>query len=204
MLIRKMILVWLVLGLVSPLRAAPLFEADSPIEIELTGPLWTLLETREERKEWPFRLNTQTFELDLQVRARGNSRMRICAFPPLRLNFKKGQFEGIPFEGQDKLKLVTLCKKGDRSRADVMEEYAAYKIFSLFSDISFRVRLVNIKYNDTDDRIHEKFRQSYGFLIENQDHLAKPARKPVLHDHVYCSNKKVLITKGSDANIAYS
>jgi hypothetical protein len=173
MLIRKMILVWLVLGLVSPLRAAPLFEADTPIEIELTGPLWTLFETREERKEWPFRLNTQTFEFNLLVKARGNSRMRICAFPPLRLNFKKGQLEGTPFEGQDKLKLVTLCKKGDRSRADVMEEYAAYKIFSLFSDISFRVRLVNIKYNDTDDRIHEKFRQSYGFLIENQDHLAK-------------------------------
>jgi hypothetical protein len=173
MLVKKMILILLVFGFVSPLRAAPLFEADTPIEIELTGPLWTLVETREEPKEWPFRLNTQSFELDLQVKARGNSRMRVCAFPPLRLNFKKGQLKGTPFEGQDKLKLVTHCKKGDRSKADVMEEYAAYKIFSLFSDISFRVRLVNIKYQDTDDRIHEEFRQSYGFLIEDQDHLAK-------------------------------
>ena len=92
-------------------------------------------------------------------------------FPPLRFNFKKDQVAGTPFEGQDKLKLVTPCKKGDRSKADVMEEYAAYRIFGLLTDISFRVRLVNITFNDTDDRIHEKFRQSYGFLIESQDQL---------------------------------
>lgn len=149
----------------------PLFEADSAIEIELTGPLWSLVESREEGKEWPFRLNTQAFELDLQVKARGNSRLRLCTFPPLRFNFKKDQVAGTPFEGQDKLKLVTPCKKGDRSKADVMEEYAAYRIFGLLTDISFRVRLVNITFNDTDDRIHEKFRQSYGFLIESQDQL---------------------------------
>ena len=171
MLLRRMILLWLVLAFVSPLRAAPFFEADSAIEIELTGPLSSLVESREEGKEWPFRLHTQTFELDLQIKARGNSRLRICAFPPLRLNFKKDQLAGSPFEGQDKLKLVTLCKKGNRSKADVMEEYAAYRIFGLLTDISFRVRLVNITFNDTDDRIHGKFRQSYGFLIESQDQL---------------------------------
>ena len=149
----------------------PLFVADSAIKIELTGPLWSLVESREDGKEWPFRLHTQTFELDVQVKARGNSRLRLCAFPPLRFNFKKDQLAGTPFEGQDKLKLVTPCKRGDRSKADVMEEYAAYRIFGLLTDISFRVRLVNITFNDTDDRIHEKFRQSYGFLIESQDQL---------------------------------
>jgi len=151
---------------------SPLFEADSALEIELTGPLKSLIESREEPREWPFRLHTQTFEIDLQVRARGNSRKRLCAFPPLRFNFKKDQLTGTPFEGQDKLKLVTLCKKSDRSKVDVMEEYAAYRIFGLLTEVSFRVRLVNFSFNDTDDRLHEKFRQSYGFLIESQDQLA--------------------------------
>ena len=150
---------------------APLFEDDSPIEIELTGPMWSLVDQREEQKEWPFRLKTQTFELDVQVKARGNSRLRVCAFPPLRLNFKKSQVAGTLFEGQNKLKLVTPCKKSDRSRADVMEEYAAYRIFSLLTDVSYRVRLVNISYNDTDGRLNEKFGQSYGFLIEPVDQL---------------------------------
>lgn len=153
----------------------PLFEDDSPIEIELTGPIWSLVDQREEQKEWPFRLKTQTLELDLKVRARGNSRLRVCAFPPLRLNFKKSELSGTLFEGQDKLKLVTPCKKSDRSKADVVEEYAAYRIFSLLTDVSFRVRLVNITYNDTDGRLNENFRQSYGFLIEPVDQLVARA-----------------------------
>lgn len=163
---------------------APLFEDDSAIDIELTGPLWSLFESREDRKEWPFRLNTETIELDLQVRARGNSRKRICVFPPLRLNFKKNQLEGTLFEGQDKLKLVIFCKKGDVSKADVMEEYAAYRIFSLFSDISFRVRLVNITFSDTDGRLDKKLKQGFGFLIEPENQLPIPWPTSLLQNRV--------------------
>jgi len=78
---------------------------------------------------------------------------------------------GTPFAGQDKLKLVTRCKKGDRYENDVLEEYAAYRIFSLFSDVSYRVRLVHLTYTDTDGRLDEAFRESYGYLIEPLEQL---------------------------------
>jgi hypothetical protein len=168
----KILLLWLLLALVSPLYAGSFFEDDSPLEIELTGPLWSLIENKNERKEWPFRLSLGTNELDLLLRARGHSRMRVCDFPPLRFNFGNTDTTGTVFEGQDKLKLVTRCRKNDRSEDDALEEYAAYRIFGLLSDVSFRVRLVHITYKDTDDHIKEKYRTSYGFLIEPQEQLA--------------------------------
>jgi len=166
MFLRKLLLIYFVSVFVAPLHADVLFENDSSMEIELTGPMWSLVENREDRKEWPFRLRSDAVELDLKIRARGNSRMRLCDFPLLRFNFKVADTAGTPFEGQDKLKLVTRCKKGGRSEGDVLEEYAAYRIFSLFSDVSFRVQLVHVTNIDTDGHLKESFSSSYGFLVE--------------------------------------
>jgi hypothetical protein len=168
---RKIILAWLISGMVSPLFAASLFEENAALEIELTGPFWSLVDNKNDRNELPFALSYETFELDLTVRTRGNSRLRICSFPPLRLNFNKADSAGTVFEGQDKLKLVTRCMKDDRYEKDVLEEYAAYRIFSLLTDVSYRVRLVHLTFNDTDGRLKKAYRQSYGFLIEPDDQL---------------------------------
>lgn len=167
----KTALLCLLSGLVSPLFAASLFDDHSPLDIELTGPLWSVIKNKEDRDEQPFTLKSDGVALDLKVRARGNSRMRICEFPPLRFNFSKEDTPGTLFEGQDKLKLVTRCKKGDRAEADVLEEYAAYRIFSLFSDAGYRVRLVHLDYKDTDGRLKKAFDNSYGFLIEPLDQM---------------------------------
>jgi hypothetical protein len=114
----------------------------------------------------PFRLRVDNHQLEIQVKPRGKSRLRVCDFPPLRLNFKDANTNGTPFEGQEKLKLVVRCRKNERSVQDVLEEYAAYRIFELLSAVSYRVRLVHITYNDTDQRMDQKYRESYGFLIE--------------------------------------
>ena len=164
-------LAWFLCGAVSPPCVASLFEDQAPLEIELTGPLSSLLDHKEDRGEWPFQLRSGVLELEVQVRARGKSRLRVCDFPPLRFNFGKAGTAGTPFEGQAKLKLVTRCKKASRYETDVLEEYAAYRIFSLLSDVSFRTRLVHLTYNDTDDRLQEDYRTSYGFLIEPLNQL---------------------------------
>ena len=169
--LRTICLAWFLCGAVTPLSAAPLFEDHTPLEIELTGPLSSLIENKEDREERSFRLRIGALELDVQVRARGNSRMRVCGFPPLRFNFEHADTAGTPFEGQTRLKLVTRCKKSDRYETDVLEEYAAYQIFSLLSDVSFRTRLVHLTYKDTDGRLPEAYRSSYGFLIEPLDQL---------------------------------
>lgn len=167
----KILLSWVLGAVISPLCAAALFEDQAPLEIELTGPLSSLIDNKENRKEQPFQLRSEGNQLDILIRARGNSRMRVCDFPPLRFNFGKADTAGTPFEGLRKLKLVNRCKKEERYEYDVLEEYAAYRIFSLLSDAGFRTRLVRLTYNDTDGRLKAAYRHSYGFLLEPLDQL---------------------------------
>jgi len=170
--ISGLLLAWAALAVAPQLHASVLFEEDAPLEISLTGPMGTLVEEKEERIEMPFTLSTGGREVGVLIRSRGKSRMRVCDFPQLRMNFDGATTAGTPFEGQDKLKMVVRCRKGDRDGQDVLEEYAAYRIFALLSDVSYRVRLVHITINDTDDRIFRGFRQGYGFLIEPLEQIA--------------------------------
>jgi hypothetical protein len=162
-----------VLATVSPLRAGSLFEDSTTLEIRLTGQLSSLIKNKEKREDWPFQIHVDGKQLDLKVRARGNSRMRVCDFPPLRFNFSDTDTAGSVFEEHGKLKLVTYCRKGNRSRQDVLEEYVAYRIFNLLTEVSFRVRLVYITYNDTDGSIKKSEADHYGFLIEPVDQLTR-------------------------------
>lgn len=75
------------------------------------------------------------------------------------------------FEGQDKLKLVTHCRNHDRGERDLLEEYAAYRIFNAISDKSYRVRLLRISYQDPDRALDEKAALVFIFeyLIGNTD-----------------------------------
>jgi hypothetical protein len=168
----KLLLFGLVLGMAFPVPAQALFDHDSPLQIELTGPVGTLVKHKETRSEQPFRMKVGEQELDLQIRARGNSRMRICDFPPLKFNFNRTDSGDTVFGELDSLKLVTPCKKGARYQRDVLEEYAAYRIFGLLSPISFRVRLAQLTFNDTDKRLDESFREGFAFFIEPLERMA--------------------------------
>lgn len=167
-----LLLAWVALTAVPQARASSLFEDDTLLEISLKGPMGTLVADKEKRIEMPFTLEVGDLEFGLMVRSRGKSRMSACDFPPLRLNFEGADTEGTPFEGQQKLKLVDRCRKGDRSEQDVLEEYAAYRIFGLLSDVGYRVRLVRITLQDTDERFVRTDSHGYGFLIEPREQLA--------------------------------
>ena len=163
------LLVFCTLATAFPLYAGPLFENLEPLQIEMTGPLTSLIKKKEKREEWPFRIRVNGKSQAVNIRARGKSRLRLCKFPPLRLNFKDTDTSGTVFEGEEKLKLVTHCRKGDRFSKNVLKEYVAYRIFNLLSDNSFRVRLVHITYIDSDRNIDKNKTDNYGFLIEPVD-----------------------------------
>jgi hypothetical protein len=167
------LLVFCTLATAFPLYAGPLFENLEPLEIELSGPLTSLIKKKEKREEWPFRIRVNGKSQAVNIRARGKSRLRLCKFPPLRLNFKDTDTSGTVFEGEEKLKLVTHCRKGDRFSKNVLKEYVAYRIFNLLSDNSFRVRLVHITYIDSDRNIDKNKTDNYGFLIEPVDQLSR-------------------------------
>ena len=152
--------------------AAPLFESSDVVDVTLTGPLHTLIKQMDQREEHAFVIRAQGAELEVNVRTRGKSRLRVCKFPPLRLNFKKSQTTDGLFMGQDKLKLVTHCRNHDKAEVDMLQEYAAYRIFNLITHQSYRVRQFRIHYDDTDERLPEDAEYRFGFVVESNDELA--------------------------------
>lgn len=156
---------------VSHASASSLFEDNTVLEVNLTGPISSLFDDVNSNKQLPFVLRTNDLEHTIKVRVRGKSRRRVCTFPPLRLNFKVNDTAQSIMEGQDKLKLVTHCRENKSAESDILQEYAAYRIFNLVSDVGYRVRLLRITYTDTDGGFKESVFDRYGFLIESESEL---------------------------------
>lgn len=150
--------------------AADLFESDKVLKVTLTGPLNTIIRNKEEEPLHPFVLNSAEIDHQIMVRARGQSRKEVCYFPPLRFEFDRSVAQNSPFFGRDYLKLVTHCNKSKSAQANTLKEYAIYKFFQLLSKASFRVRLLELEYVDTEDR---KGTQRYGFVLESHSDMAK-------------------------------
>lgn len=152
--------------------ASPLFENDEVLEIALAGPLSTVIDDTEDRNKYRFTLTVAGSVIDVDVRVRGISRVRVCKFPPLRLKFSGSDTADTVFSGQKKLKLVTHCKGSADYEQNVLEEYAAYRIFNVLSGVSFRTRLVRIRYVDTDDPGSTELVR-HAFFIESDRALAE-------------------------------
>ena len=150
--------------------AASLFESNDILTVELSGPLNTLIRNKEDEQAYAFVLRTDGLDLSIMVSARGNSRKRVCKFPPLRLEFGAEIAEQSVFFGQDDLKLVSHCHNSKMAQANTLEEYAAYRFFALLSEAAYRVRLLQIGYQDTEGK-RDALR--YAFLIESTDALAE-------------------------------
>lgn len=152
---------------------SPLFDESGVVNIGLRGPLSQLFDHKDSNIELPFVLTEDGIDLEVTARVRGKSRRSLCNFPPIRLNFENAGNNSTVFSGQDKLKLVTHCRNGSAGEQNLLEEYAAYRIFSLLSDAAYRVRLLRIDYFDDEDGTVESARQNYGFVIETTTQLAE-------------------------------
>lgn len=107
---------------------------------------------------------------DIKIEARGKYRRRVCPFPPLRLNFKKGDLKEAGFKPYDKIKLVTHCSEEDISLETIYEEYLAYQIYNCITDESFQADLVQMTYQDTEGEFDPI--ESWGIILEPNDELA--------------------------------
>ncbi len=157
---------------------APLFATHALLEVHIAAPFGALAAERPLDDYMPGKLtytagDGELVEVDVGIRARGRYRRRpsVCAFPPLRLNFKTSDMAETVFAGQDKLKLVTHCQpRSFRYEQALLSEYLTYRIFNILTDYSFRVRLLRIEYANTDTGSGTT---EYAFLIEHQDALGK-------------------------------
>jgi hypothetical protein len=155
----------------------PLFASDEILDIEIEAPFDLLISDRPDEDEVAGKLrytaddgNLVEFDVALRTRGRLRRTIQICQFPPLRLNFKKSDVKGSLFDKQDRLKVVTHCRPQKRSEQAVLSEYLVYRIFNLFTDASFRVRLLRATYKYTDKN---QQLQAYAIFIEHKDRIGK-------------------------------
>lgn len=158
----------------SPAAVPPLFQTTQPLVLQLRTDLRALFRDRSEKRvEHPatlwFSSGDDTGSVKVDLRTRGIVRLKICSFPPIRIDFPTRKVEHTPFRGQDKLKLVTHCRSDRSSERNLLKEYALYRAFNALTDSSFRVRLAHITYVDT---VRADTVIRYGILIESDEALA--------------------------------
>lgn len=155
-----------------------LFSEDRPLQMILAADFSALDDDRDQESERrPARILVRGLsgaftEVPLEVNTRGRFRLQrnICPDPPLRLRFQDSVRVGTAFDGQGRLKLVTHCRDNETYHQNLLEEYVAYRLYNLLTDLSFRVRLVEITYLDTSGEREPRTRM--GFVIEDEDLLA--------------------------------
>jgi hypothetical protein len=156
----------------------PLFANHSPVSVTIEAPLTTLMRDRplDDYLDGTFSFETDDGTeqiLDLKIRTRGKFRRKEkhCDFAPIRLNFRKKQVVDTIFSGQDKLKLVTHCQNRKSYYEQlILREYLAYRFLNMMTNISYRVRLLQINYVDTEGA---EPLTKLGFVIEDDNDVAE-------------------------------
>ena len=156
----------------------PLFTRDELVEITISTNLRTLVhDIGDERDSHIGTLSylngSDTINQQVMIKTRGNYRRNrsVCTFPPLRIYFDKDTLPGMLFSGMKDVKLVTHCQPRKVHQGYVIEEYLVYKIYNMFTDLSYKVRLVKVTYLDTEDKV--KPIEQFGFFIEPTGKMAK-------------------------------
>ncbi|MBT8274419.1 MAG: hypothetical protein KJO77_11480 [Bacteroidia bacterium] len=110
--------------------------------------------------------------MDIQLRKRGNYRLKNCYFPPIKVKFKKSIVKNTHFEGHKSMKVVLPCLQQKDKNDNVIKEYLAYKVFEIVSPYYFKTRMLDISFEEIRNN-KTKMHQVKGFLVEDDKHVAK-------------------------------
>lgn len=154
----------------------PLFANEEPLTITLQGPFKTLDKKRDKTAEYDagvlsYEGPNGPVSIASGFSPRGNFRLEKtnCSHAQLWLNLKKKQTHDTLFSNQKKLKLVVQCRDSTRYRSYLRKEYQAYRMLNLLTDVSHRVRWVNVTYENLDGKT---LRSQPAFLIEHKNRVA--------------------------------
>jgi hypothetical protein len=115
------------------------------------------------------KINSTEIKERVILELRGKFRRRTCIIPPLKVDFKIPSSKIMAPLGS--LKLVNCCKPMAEYDQYLLREYLVYKIYNLFTDKSFRVRLIDLTYKDSTGK--KKEINQHAFFIEDLKDLAK-------------------------------
>jgi hypothetical protein len=149
--------------LAAPLDAQMLFRDTAPIAVTLTTNLRDLTRERDSTRlrwfpaelKWTDSAGTER-TMPVEVRARGHFRRQSsnCNFPPLFIRAAREAREGSLLQGNPRLKIVTPCRPASAEYQQyIFTEYQAYRSYAVLDSVHHRVRLANITYTDSLNRI---------------------------------------------------
>jgi len=150
------------------------FLDEQPLTVTLSTDLGNLLsgKIKDEYQSATFTCklpDSSTVSEVIRLNVRGHSRREICKIPPIRLLFRNATSPRLsPLKT---LKLVNVCRFNSSDKQLLFKEYLIYKMYNLITDKSFRVRLLNITFEDS--KGNKKPFTQYGYLVENVDAVAK-------------------------------
>jgi hypothetical protein len=152
------------------------FQSQDPIEVTFTTNIGKIRGDKLENPPWrPATLTYRGTEGNLvtvpvKARTRGIWRLKMCEFPPLRLNFSKETSKGTIFQKLDKPKLVSYCHDMDSYEQYILQEYQLYRIYQLLTPVSHKARLLKFAYADSaDGKVRAR---RYGIVMEEPSALA--------------------------------
>ena len=153
---------------------SPLFQSDAILPVELS---YTIRDLKKETNDstyidsqLKYFENDQWRTMDVELRVRGNFRLKTCYFPPLKIKIKKGERKNTIFEDDKKLKVVMPCLNGSGNNDNVVKEFLAYKIYEIICPYHFNTRLIDVKLvEQLKNRTREH--EVKGFLIEDIDNV---------------------------------
>ena len=111
-------------------------------------------------------------EVPLQIRVRGNYRLKNCYFPPLKLKFNKKEVASTMFEGNKALKLVVPCQTNADRNTLIRKEYLCYQFYQILSPYYFRTRLTNLTLTEVSRKKPRTF-ELLSFFVEDNSMVAK-------------------------------
>ncbi len=152
-----------------------LFATSEPLVLRLEAPFSAIKGTRSKPQYMDGKLKLEEGGVekafDVRIRLRGHSRMEVCDFPPLLLNFKTSELKGSVLDGENKLKLVTHCKATTTYDQYLRLEYLSYRALNLLTDMSLRARPLTVTYYDTERQREVDVRPA--LFIEAEDSFAE-------------------------------
>jgi len=129
--------------------------------------------------------------LKVDIRRRGNFRLRYCYFPPLKIKIKKKDSKDTPFEDHKNLKMVLPCMIQNDNNDYVIKEYLIYKMFEIVSPYHFKTRLLDIELEE-DRGDKSKIFNVKGFLIEDDKNVAKRLYGKVYERNMHPLNQEAI------------
>lgn len=155
-------------------NARDFFAEDSIIQFTITTDIRNLLAEKKSLKDIDASVSfkfpdSSEIQETIKLRPRGHSRKEHCYLSSLMLLFNSNPSNKLAF--LKNLKMVAPCGKSSSDEQYLLKEYLTYKIYNLLTDLSFRVRLLRVTFNDIRKNVNS-FSQ-YAFLLEDIDAVAK-------------------------------